>query len=895
MDANGLRVWSFMRAADFGLPGSSDLQWSSEMPAMRLASRQTRPVLTESETLARSLSAAPSIAVDAAGTWAFWDQASSSIRVAGAGSASVPLPVPPDDPPGDAMPADIALGSDDVLYVARNGGVVLIDRRDRWPPARVTTSGFHAARLAPAPDGGMWVLDRAAGRLARLTGLPLREGAFAIKNDDVFVPVQPNPNPPTLRPMPGELPAGLEVVDVATSPGGEMMVLAWRSGGDAVLLRWKDGVFAIALTCAGLVFPTSLAWLDEGRVTLLATDHNALAAQAYVYDLAGAGEEALPSGAVHPLVAPWPGGFAKAPGQPPRYPIASLSTRSPAVLPGEPLGLRPVRPISRASYARRGGVMLGPLDAGTPRSVWHRLYLEASIPPRCGVRVWAHAADDGAVPAAPGTPGSPDWHPHVFGLALPEVPNAARGAWLPMRSEVPFDGGTLPCPPERDRAGLFTALLQRPDRRVRAIAGRYVWLYVELLGDSLTTPELAALRVHGPRFSYRDRYLPPLYRETTFAPDADAAGPATPPDFLDRFLALFESDLTQIEDRVAASWLLTDPTSTPESALPWLANWIGVEFEEVADPARQRQVLAAAPYTAALHGTVGGLMAALELATGGVLIRGGQVDLTGDVPRPGELALAHLGDTSYQVLVLAVAKPGSGGETIVMLGGSVTSGALVVVEGFRLRRTFSTILGADLADEQDRLTLGLATSGNSFVGDTLFLGREWQRDFLALFSANSLTAAERGSVQRFIDALAHRVIVLVHEGVPDAARRRLARIADAASPAHVATQVLPAAPRLIVGVASLVGLDTFLDPEQSPGTVTVNQSRIGLRDLLGGDARLDRRGEASAAVAPIAVADGPHVVLRGRSFLLSGLRSQAAPGRQIDRYVWSWHGAAPSP
>jgi phage tail-like protein len=899
MDSNGLRFWSWLRPADWRLAGdvappetaATGLQWSAALGAVRLARRSLAPALSEDQARAQTLATAPSTATELAGTWAFWDPTTSSLRAAGAGTGSTPIAVPPDDPPGVPMPTDIALGFDDILYVARNGGVVLVDLRNRFPPARTATSGFQANRLAPAPGGGVWALDRTAGTVARLTGQPLRTGPFLPKNDDIFQPVEPNPDPPMLRVhREAAVPAGHAGIDLACSPAGVVMVLAWRTGDTAALLRRDAGAFVQVCSLAGLHFPFSLAFLDEGRVAVLATNGPGLAPQAFVYDLDIEAGAALPSGELYPLVAPWPAGFAKGPVLPPRYPVASTDTRPPATLPAEPVGVRPLRPLSRASYVRSGQVVLGPADSSAPGNVWHRLYLEASIPEHCGVRVWLHAGDTGAAPDA-GT----EWHPHVFGsaAAVAGVPDAAAGAWLPDSSELPFHPGLLQCPLKQDRTGLFTALVQRPGRRVRALAGRYLWLRVELIGNSLTTPEIAALRVHGARFAYRDRYLPAFYRENTFAPDADVAGPATPPDFLDRFLGLFEGALTQIEDRVAGLWLLTDPGATASDALEWLASWIGIALTDETDPQRRRQILLAAPFTARLHGTLGGLMAALELATGGVLVRGGSIDLTAEVPRPGELALARVNDQVIRVLAMAVASPGSGADTAVLVGGGITSGALVAVEAFRIRRTFATILGADLADTHDPLTQGIAASGNSFVGDTLFLGDPLKQDFLALFRAETLTAAEQSVVAQFLDTLASRVLVLVHDTVQPADWRRLRRIAEAASPAHVSTSVVAATARLIVGVASLVGIDTFLAPHLTPGQVTIGSSRLGLRDLLSGGGLLDPRGEAPASALPIATIDGPTVVDLGKGFMLSAMRSRAAPGRTITRYVWLHAGAPP--
>jgi phage tail-like protein len=894
MDANGLRFFQIASPAAWRLDGRAvspalqarNLHWRADARLVQLASQQDAPNLAEDEVRARALAARPSVVCDRFGGFAWWDATTATILAAGAGAGAAPLDLPPDNPPAVPQPTDLALGSDDVLYVARNDAVVLLDRRDRWPPARVAAAGFRAQRLAPAPDGGVWALDRVAGRVARLTGIPLRAGPFAPKNPDVFLPVEANPSPPRLRIIRrASLPAGHEPVAIACSPAGHVAVLAWRAAADAVLFGLDGNRLMRRFALDGLRFPVSLAFEGDERIAVLATDGPALAPQAFVYALdavAAPDQAARPTGETYPLVGAWNSGFANAPMSPPRYPIAGAESDAPA-------GTRALHRLSRVVYARSGAVTLGPFDAGEPGFTWHRLFLEASIPDHAGIRIWALADDNPAEPTPPGETGAPAWNLHLAGAAAAsaEFPDAPRAAWLASESELPFAPALLPCPRQRDRAGLFTLLLQRPGRRVRRLEGRFLWLRVELTGDSHDTPEVAAIRATGRRFAYRDRYLPELYREELTGDDADAAGPATPPDFLDRFLGLFEGALTELEDKVAGAWLLTDPAATPAPALPWLGRWIGIDIGEASDPLRARQALLAAPYTARLHGTLGGLNAALELETGGRVVAGGRIDPHRPVPRPGKLALATTENGVVKALVLSVSEPGTGGSTIVLAGGGVTGGEIVALEGYRLRRTFATILGADLADEGDPLTLGLATSGNSFVGDTLILGDETQRAFLALFAADlPQSAADRAAVAAFYERLAHRVLVLVRRDAETGDLRRLASAARAAAPAHVEVNVFAVEQPLIVAANSLVGVDTYLAAPKPPRDVHIDRSRLGLGDLLAGDGRLDRRGESPAP--PVAVADAPAVVPHGTGFVLSAARSHAALGHSIVRNIWLW-------
>jgi len=99
---------------------------------------------------------------------------------------------------------------------------------------------------------------------------------------------------------------------------------------------------------------------------------------------------------------------------------------------------------------------------------------------------------------------------------------------------------------------------------------------------------------------------------------------------------------------------------------------------------------------------------------------------------------------------------------------------------------------------------------------------------------------------------------------------------------HIARQPL------IVGVASLLGIDTFMLPAPAPRRVRIGRSTIGAGDLIAGEGRLDARAEGPLAPRPVAIADGPASVPASTSFLLSAARSEAAAGRTIARSIWTW-------
>jgi phage tail-like protein len=800
MDANQLRFWMMAEPLLHWEPllenGHNRVHRDASRRSVRLASSPGSTTWDELPGAQQLLFQTPGV-LDAFGTWAYLDMQRAAIMAMGAGAEPTPL-LTFDPTQYLSLPTDMVLGQDDVLYVAAGGGKVLLkDPRDQWDPTTVSVDDFVAWRLAPAPRGGVFAIARPTAltvpngtdrvRIARVSGLPLARHLLRERAPTVFRPNGEDTDPPRMSlildapPLPNEV-----VVGIASSPEGRLALLSWVQGENkpSARIRFFTGTgLTEPITLAQAHRPFSFAWVSNERiVVLLRTQDPAVTAVAYALEAEGSISD--PLGDYYPLTAHDGGSFVHSP----KLPHYFVQDGPPA----------PLHPVSLPSFVKEGSVWnavgagVPVLDAGNPRAVWHRLYLEACIPPRCGIRVFLAATNTPNKPNA-NAPGL--WHEHVFGDVEPVsgAKHVPHGTWLSSPSELPFHGGLVPGTPEPNRRGLFTALIQRAGLRVRSLQGRYLWVRVQLAGDGRSTPELFALRVHGPRFSYAENYLPELYREQVFGADADAkepGGTSTPADFLERFLGLAEGILTPLEDRIASASLLTDPRTVPEESLEWLAGWIGFVFDPAVPRERWRRMLEAAPRIRPWRGTLRGLSLTLEALTDGAVSRGG----------------------------------------------------LVIVEDYRLRRTFSTILGVDLGDEEDPLLPGLHRSGNSYVGDTLFLGDERRKEFLALFGEGiPKTPAEEAAVDRFFNELAHRVTVLVHQDYDARELGLIQRVAEQEAPAHVAVSVKMASYPLMVGVASLVGIDTYLGPPPKPQPMRVGRSALGSKNLLERPPSLDPR------------------------------------------------------
>ena len=354
--------------------------------------------------------------------------------------------------------------------------------------------------------------------------------------------------------------------------------------------------------------------------------------------------------------------------------------------------------------------------------------------------------------------------------------------WQRRASELPFDAGRLS--PIDAEQGLYEILLQRSNGRVRELRGRYLQLRIGMRSDGRHTPRIHNIRVYLHPRSWQESWLPAHFHQQE---DVDAAGetdiptPANGADFRQRMLRSLEGLLTPIESRIISMETLMLPYAAPAEALPGMAALLGVELPAHWPQQRQRRWLASLGVLQRNKGTIAGLALALDIAS------------DGDVAR----------------------------------------GRIVPVENYRLRRTRTTLLGIDMDDRAHPLTLGSGESGNSIIGDTLFLSEDEAWQFLALLAPEiaASDASQAQKVEHFFDQYAHRVTLLLH-GEAREKRAIVEAIMREQMPAHVQWEIKESDHPFVLGLSPLLGIDTYLEIEPEGSRVRLGQSQLGRGDLL---------------------------------------------------------------
>lgn len=452
-------------------------------------------------------------------------------------------------------------------------------------------------------------------------------------------------------------------------------------------------------------------------------------------------------------------------------------------------------------YQRAGTWRSGALDSGIHRCHWHRIELElGALPPQTSVKVYTFSA----ATREEVEPEIDKWPVERW-----EENHAAHGQMQPPPGVSQYPIGPSAGHPDKSSGrpyggdeGLHHEFL------VQSREGQFLWLRVDLSGPGHTSPVVRSLRVHFPRESYLD-YLPAVY-----SADDESRW------FLERFLAVFQTEWDNIEARIVDFARLVDPRTVPEG--PWLkhlASWLALQLEDDWSGAQQRRLLCAAPQYYPRRGTPAAMAALLRA----VFDNGRTID-------EGNLAYARR------------SSPHCSSAPLTEQDASRAVGFPILVEGFRVRDQFLATLGQPCdADFKPTRQLGEPRRLWGESEDRLRVGGEAR---LGGGRLRSLALPTGG----LLEAHANRFQVYVPATwVRTVREERMVRNAvEAEKPAHTAYGLQLVGARLQVERQSTVGLDTIVaayprtrllcaaqEPTDDDPPASAPRQRLGLDTILG--------------------------------------------------------------
>lgn len=254
------------------------------------------------------------------------------------------------------------------------------------------------------------------------------------------------------------------------------------------------------------------------------------------------------------------------------------------------LGPRHAMP-AKGRYVEAGQVFAPALDAERDQSRWGRLIVEACLPEGTDLVFWAFTADeaDAVDPISPTPPQPP-------GL----LPTLSQQVWA---SSTRAPQRLFRDPSQRPLAPVPAEGFARYEAPVIAAPGRYLWLVFGLGGTRSKSPRLRSARVEFPGHSLLQNLPRTLWRE-----------PAAR-EFLFRYLMPLAAMLDEWDAVSDGRQRLLDARIAPASALPWLAQFVGLVLDPCWPEAVQRRLILEAAKLFRTRGTLASLRRMLELLT----------------------------------------------------------------------------------------------------------------------------------------------------------------------------------------------------------------------------------------------------------------------------------------
>ena len=244
------------------------------------------------------------------------------------------------------------------------------------------------------------------------------------------------------------------------------------------------------------------------------------------------------------------------------------------------------------------------LDSGAKQGQWHRLRLQANLPPGTSIEVQYYASDEEALQSGIDCL-----------LSNPSIGQQEKEhritRWLGSRWSV-AEAFTGSAKADETSSGGSGATENNPPSSPQTLhllfqqhVGRYLWLKLALSTfNEQYKPAVSEMQVYSPRLSYL-RFLPAIYQE-------DAVSSA----FLEKFLALFETVLHGLDTEIHQTFRYFDPEVVPREFLDWLSTWLNFALQEEWPEARTRRLLSRAHTLFKGKGTLAGLAELIEIYTG---------------------------------------------------------------------------------------------------------------------------------------------------------------------------------------------------------------------------------------------------------------------------------------
>jgi phage tail-like protein len=186
-------------------------------------------------------------------------------------------------------------------------------------------------------------------------------------------------------------------------------------------------------------------------------------------------------------------------------------------------------------------------------------------------------------------------------VATGEPDENGRGPQGDRNQEVGWEAFSAGVPHHLDwraaPAGSLDFLIDQPP-------GRFLYVRLRLTGNGQVSPVVRRVRLDFPRVTSLE-FLPAVYRDN---PEAE--------DFTERFLALFDAPISDLDRAIVRAPALLDSEGVPSEVLPWLGSFLDLGFDPAWTPGLRRKILRALPELYRRRGTIAGLTETIKVIFG---------------------------------------------------------------------------------------------------------------------------------------------------------------------------------------------------------------------------------------------------------------------------------------